>query len=117
MKITEETNVTQSAAPRLKLGDRFGVNCNARDAGSLTANTDSLSVMASLRIHRENATEFWQCIGVYSNVEEDGGLMLQVVIFHPDWEEPLQIAHLRSRPQASSSAVAPLERNLEHKNL
>lgn len=30
--------------------------------------------------------------------EEDGTLVIQVLVFNPDWEEALQIASIKSRP-------------------
>jgi hypothetical protein len=42
---------------------------------------------------------------------------LRIIIFHPDWEEPLQIACLRSRPEDAFGQASTLECDLEHKHL
>jgi|SRR5580658_9812134 hypothetical protein len=95
----------------------FHVNCNAGQGGSLRATTDCLSILAGQQIRRGQDVETWSSIAIYSKQEVDGSLSLRIVIFHPDWEEPLQIAHVRSRPQNESAGTLSLECDLEHKHL
>lgn len=78
--------------------------------------TDSLSIMAGQQIRRGRDVEMWNSVAIYSKQEIDGSLCLRIVIFHPDWEEPLQIAQLRSRPQDASEQASSLECDLEHKH-
>ncbi len=47
---------------------------------------------------RRGALEIWDSVSVYTQVKPDGTLVVRVVVFHPDWEEPLQIACIRPRP-------------------
>ena len=55
----------------------------------------------------------WDSVAVESKDEEDGTLVLRVIVFDPDWDEPLQIASIRSRPHDPDSLSA-LGRNLNH---
>ena len=98
-------------------GGHFHVDCHAGDAGSLRATADSLSTIAGQQIRRGKDVERWNSVMIYSTQEDDGGLSLRIIIFHPDWGEPLQIACLRSRPQGASGEAPSLECDLEHKHL
>jgi len=95
----------------------FHVHCDAGDEGSLRATTDSLSISAGQQIRQGHDVETWNSVAIYSKQEVDGSLSLRIIIFHPDWDEPLQIACLRSRPQDASGQAASLECDLEHKHL
>jgi len=65
------------------------------------------------RIRRGAMIEMWNSLSVYCDQEQDGTLLLRVVIFNPDWDGPLQIAAIRSRPHDATSLV-PLGCNLDH---
>jgi hypothetical protein len=95
----------------------FHVDCDAGEGGSLRTTTDCLSIMAGQQIRRGQDVETWSSIAIYSKQEVDGSLSLRIVIFHPDWEEPLQIAYVRSSPQNGSGGSLSLECDLEHKRL
>jgi hypothetical protein len=41
----------------------------------------------------------WDSVAIESTVQQDGTLVLRVIVFNPDWDEPLQIASIRSRTQ------------------
>jgi hypothetical protein len=44
------------------------------------------------RVRRDGFQEMWQFVCVYAKEDENGDLVIRVLVFHPDWEEPLQIA-------------------------
>ncbi|SRR6266851_289883 len=98
-------------------GGNFHVDCEAGEEGSLRTTADSISISAGQQIRRGQDVETWNSVAIYSKEEVDGSLSLRIIIFHPDWEEPLQIADLRSRPQDASGQAASLECDLEHKHL
>ena len=98
-------------------GGHFHVDCEARKGGSLRMATDSLSINAGQQIRRGQDVETWHSVAIYSKQEVGGSLSLRIIIFHPDWEEPLQIASLRSRPQDASGHASSLECDLDHKHL
>ncbi|MGB6875384.1 MAG: hypothetical protein WBD87_05065 [Candidatus Acidiferrales bacterium] len=58
----------------------------------------------------------WDSVAIESTAEQDSTLVLRVIVFNPDWDEPLQIASIRSRPQHLESRT-PLGCNLDHVDL
>ena len=98
-------------------GGRFHVECDAREGGCLRTTTNSFSIGAWQQIRRGQEMETWNSVSIISQEEADGSLWLRTIIFHPDWEEPVQIACLRSWPQHVPEEVASLQCDLEHKHL
>lgn len=102
--------------PHISLGPpsrRFRLSCDAGNSGKFQADTDSLWVRVGQRIRRRGTEEMWDSVAIESTTEQDGTLVLRVVVFNPDWDEPLQIASIRSRPQDLES-LTPLGYNLDH---
>jgi len=95
----------------------FHVDCDAGEEGSLRMATDSLSISAGQQIRRGQDVETWNSVAIYSKHEVDGSLSLRILIFPPDWDELLQIACLRSRPQDAPGQAPSLECDLEHRHL
>ena len=91
----------------------FHVSCDAGNVGKFQADTDSVWVRVSQRVRRRGVAEMWDSVAVEGTVQQDGTLVLRVIVFNPDWDEPLQIASLRSRPQDLES-LTPLGCNLDH---
>ena len=108
--------MTQNETPASQDRAKFGVSCKAGGVTTLTTTADSLTIEAAVRIPRSNATELWPCVGIYAREEQDGGLGLQIVAFHPDWDEPVQIAYFRSPSRDVSPSGPALECDLEHKS-
>ena len=119
MPIESQLTGTSSQLQYQAAGHRvdFHVYCDAGDGGSLRTTTDSLSFSAGQQIRRGQDVETWNSVAIYAKQEVDGSLSLRIIIFHPDWDEPLQIACLRSRPQDASGQASSLECDLEHKHL
>ena len=92
---------------------KFEVHCRAGDAGELCVGAESVSVKVGQRLRRDGTEEMWHSIGVYAQEDEKGTLVIQVLVFNPDWDEPLQIASIRSRPQDANCSTA-LGCNLDH---
>jgi len=91
----------------------FLVECDAGRAGRFRATADSFWINVGQRVQRHGAQEMWESIAVEGEQEQDGTLLVRVVVFSPDWDEPLQIASLRSRPHDPDSLSA-LGCNLNH---
>jgi len=92
---------------------KFEVHCRAGDAGELCVGAESVSVKVGQRLRREGGQEIWHSVGVYAKEEEDGTLVVQVLVFNPDWDEALQIASIKSRPHDGDCQTA-LGCNLDH---
>jgi hypothetical protein len=94
----------------------FRVCCEADKAGRSLVQTDSLWVRVGQHVLRQGAREMWDSIAVEGKKEPDGSLVARVLVFNPDWDEPLQIACVRSRPH-DPECLTPLGCNLDHVSL
>jgi hypothetical protein len=92
---------------------RFQVSCDAGEAGRFRADTDSVSVTVGQRIRRQGTQEMWASVAVEGKQEQDGTLVVRVLVSNPDWDERLQIACIRSRPDDPECLTA-LGTNLDH---
>jgi hypothetical protein len=93
----------------------FQVTCRAGEAGSLNVRADEASFVIAQRIRLNGKEELWESLQVSCHKEEDGSLAVQVLLWDPKSEEPLQIALLRSRPDEITDEVEALACNLEHR--
>jgi hypothetical protein len=114
MRATEEPIVDQSAKRHC---GKFEVRCDAGNAGHLEVGSDSVSIRIGQRIRKEGKQEFWGSLLVECKEQDDGSLAVEVVVFDPDWDEPVRIASLQSRPCDLSPATAALRCDLQHKQL
>ncbi len=114
MRRVEEPLVEQSAKQPC---GKFEVRCHAGCTGHLEVASDSVSVRIGQRICREGKQELWGSLLVECKEQGDGSLAVEVVVFHPDWEEPVRIASLQSGPCDASPAKAGLRCDLEHKQV
>lgn len=92
---------------------RFHLSCRATDENRFCVGAESVEVTVGQAIRRHGKQEIWESVGVYAGEEANGTLAVRVVVFNPDWDEPLQIACIRSRPQDEGSQTA-LGCNLDH---
>jgi len=86
-----------SLHPSQELG-KFEVRCHAGNAGHLEVANDSVSVQIGQRIHRDGKDELWGTLLVQCKERDDGSLAIDVVVSHPEWDEPLKIASIQSYP-------------------
>jgi len=114
MRRVEESLVEQSAKQPC---GKFEVRCHAGNAGHLEVASDSVSVRIGQRICREGKQELWGSLLVECKEQDDGSLAVEVVVFHPDWDEPVRVASLQSRPCGLSPGEAALRCDLEHKQV
>ncbi len=91
----------------------FLVDCDAGQAGRFRVNADSAWIKVGQRVRRHGTQEVWDSVAVEGKEEQDGTLVVRVIVFNPDWDEPLQIASIRSRPHDLDSLSA-LGCNLDH---
>lgn len=76
---------------------KFEVRCNAMPNGHLQVRAQALSVGVGQLIGQDPLEEIWQSVLVVCEENEDGLLTTKVIVCHPDWEQNLQIACIRSR--------------------
>lgn len=75
-----------------------------------------LSVLVSQWIRKGGRETLWDSVIVHCEEEKDGTLTLRIIVSNPDWDRPLQIACIRSRPGDADSLTA-LACNLDHEEL
>jgi len=92
---------------------KFEVECNAGEAGLFHAKTDSLSIRIGQRVRGNGIGELWGSVLVHCQDEKDGSLVAKVIVCHPDWEEPLQIAAIKSVATSESNARPVLQVDLK----
>ena len=80
---------------------KFEIRCDAGPEGQLQVKSSGLSVAISHSMTRNTTHEMWQSLVVISEQAEDGTLTTKVIVCHPDWDQNLQIACIRSAPVQS----------------
>ena len=96
---------------------KFELRCHAGNAGHLEVVSDAVSVTIGQQIRREGKEEFWDSLLVECKEQDDGSLTVDVVVFHPRWDEPLRIASMQSRPSDGNAAEPTLRCDFEQKRL
>jgi hypothetical protein len=96
---------------------QFRVSCNAAEENRLRFGVESAFVTVGQLIQRHGRIEMWDSVGVHAQEDRDGALVIRVMVFNPDWDEPLQIACIRSRPRGGSVNMTALGCNLDHISL
>ncbi len=94
---------------------KFEVRAHAGDAGHLEVASDLASVRIGQRIRRDGQEEMWDSLLIECKEREDGSLTVDVVVCHPDWEEPVRIASVESNPNGGPTMAAALTINLKPK--
>src|SRR5713101_125214 len=74
----------------------FEVDCTASPVGSFRAGAESLSVTIGQRMRRFGGEEMWDSVTIQCR-EEGSKLAIRVLVCHPGWDEPLQVACIRSQ--------------------
>jgi hypothetical protein len=94
-------------------GNPFLIDCDAGQVGCFRANAESVWIKVGQRVRRHETHELWESVAVEGKAQPDGSLLVRVLIFNPDWDEPLQIASIQSRPD-DSDCFNVLACNLNH---
>ena len=92
---------------------KFEVRCDATPNGHLQVKTQALSVGVAQLVKRDATEEMWQSVLVVCEENEDGLLTTKVIVCHPDWEQNLQIACIRSRNPEPGKPGSALEIDLK----
>lgn len=95
----------------------FRVYCDAGNSDRHEVATDSLLLQIEQQIRRNGKDEMWVSLQVKGRKQPDGSLAIQVVIFNPDWDEPLRIASIQSNPNNGHCTAPALQCDLEQRQL
>jgi hypothetical protein len=52
--------------------------------------TESLTVTVGRRILREGTLEIRDSVSIYAKEDQDGNLVVEVLVFNPDWDGPFE---------------------------
>ena len=74
----------------------FSIKCDGGNTGSFCASIENLSVILSQRISRRGSQEMWDFVLLLSELQ-NGMSVTRVLLCHPDWDEPMEIARIESR--------------------
>lgn len=74
----------------------FRIECDAGESGRLCSFAKRASITVGQRVLRDGAEEMWDSVVVLCQEEQDGALAIRIFLCHPDWDEPLEIAVIRS---------------------
>ena len=85
---------------------KFEVWCNAGPAGMLHIGAESLSIHIGQRILRDVGEQMWHSLSIYADEDAQRNLRIRVLVSNPDWDEPVQIASITSRPHDEQCRTA-----------
>lgn len=84
----------------------FSIHCNAKSSGTLNVPAERLSVTIAQKIVRDGIEELWDSVVILSETT-DGLLITRILLCHPNWNEPQEIARLQSDMTAMQIQVHP----------
>ncbi|HYL64707.1 MAG TPA: hypothetical protein VE077_19000 [Candidatus Methylomirabilis sp.] len=96
---------------------QFSVEVDAGQWGRLQVEAKWLTFTLAQKIRTKEAGQMFDSVGIYCTQEHNDALVIRVVIFHPDWAAPLQIARIESRPETQEELLEPIGINLNHVSL
>ncbi len=99
--------------PSVSGNKTFQARCEPHDQRYALIATSGLSLFVAQRIRKDDLEQMWDSVIVRCSEEDDGTLAVRVFISNPDWQELLQIACIRSKPDDRESLTA-LGCNLDH---
>ena len=92
---------------------RFEVHCDARPHGQLHVKSQAISVAISQPINQNDVEESWQSVLIICEQSPDGSLTTKIIVCHPDWDQNLQIACIRSGSAGKSKPGPAFEIDLK----
>jgi hypothetical protein len=92
---------------------KYEVRCIAKPHGELHVKSESLSVSISQAIRRNGAEEMWNSILIICDRDENGAISAKVIVSHPDWDQNLQIAAIKSFVDEENNSHSGLECDLK----
>lgn len=92
---------------------RFEVHCDARPHGQLHVKSQAISVAISQPINQNDVEESWQSVLIICEQAAEGLLTTKIIVCHPDWDQNLQIACIRSGSAAKDTPGPGFEVDLK----
>ena len=92
---------------------KFEIRCDASPNGQLHVKSHALSVGVSQLVGNDKAQESWQSVLIICEESPDGVLTTKIIVCHPQWDQNLQIACIKSRAGASDDLQGTFEIDLK----
>lgn len=92
---------------------KFEIHCDARPHGQLHVKSHAISVAISQPLNRHDAEESWQSVLIICEQNPGGSLTTKIIVCHPDWDQNLQIACIRSGSGAKDTPGPGIEVDLK----
>jgi hypothetical protein len=92
---------------------KYEVRCIAKPHGELHVKSESVSVSISQAIRRNGTEEMWNSILIICERGENGEINAKVIVSHPDWDQNLQIAAIKSSVDVGNNSHCGLECDLK----
>lgn len=105
-----ETPITTGKCTR---DSGFRIRCNAGANNRFSVSAEKLTVAVGQEVLRDGIVQVWDSVSLQADADRDGNLTLHILVLNPDWDEPLRIAEIRSRPK-DQSCLVQLACNLDH---
>jgi hypothetical protein len=81
------------------------INCDADAAGSFSGSSHKVSVRVAQTIWRDGTEQMWDFVLVLAD-RIDGVLTTRILLCHPEWAEPLEVASVQSSPAGTNLRIA-----------
>jgi hypothetical protein len=93
---------------------KFEIRCDAGPDGRLHVKGRAISVSLGQRIGGSGTQEFWQSVLIICEEVKDGSVATKIIVCHPDWDQNVQIACIRSRISQGEQRTPVLDLDLKH---
>lgn len=80
----------------------FHVRCDAAAETRFSLDVGTVCVTVGQRVLRNGVAQMWDSVSIYADQDCEGNLVVRVYVFNPDWDKPLRIARICSRPRDST---------------
>lgn len=95
---------------------KFEIHCDAAPHGQLHVKSHRVSVAISQPVNKNQTEESWQSVLIICDQDPDGSLATKIIVCHPEWDQNLQIACVRSgrRGQGGPGPDLEIDLNTQH---
>ena len=91
---------------------KFEIHCDASPNGQLHVKSQALSVVISQLLGDSKTQECWRSVLIICEECPDGLLTTKIIVCHPDWDQNLQIACIKTRATGPDSTRSLFEVDL-----
>ena len=79
-----------------KLLTSFRIHCDAAGSAGLDVGADQASIILGQKVQRNGTQELWDFVLILAKKGDNGQLETRIVLCHPDWDDPIELASIES---------------------